>query len=316
MRVKNIAKGLLAGFHDHKKQQPDIFIFTLPRAGSTLITEILNTDSHSKTVSEPFSLSSDNQKVLHKYFNSEFFSERYIDVNKDDFDKIIDYLKVLSEGRTWNSFYWSDILTKNHSLKTNRTVFKIHKLTYYYDDIMDQFKNDYGLYLLRHPVSHSLSRIRKGWSTYIDNYSNSEKIKVLLTSKAKSLIQEVNASNNDLEKFIVSWCLENLVFIINYQENKLSSNVFPVFYEDVVTDPENAIRNICSKIGMEYNVRMLEILNIPSSGIIHSTNETKNQILSGNKSYLVNRWKDEVDSDFPDRYKFILKTFGIKIYLD
>ena len=64
MSIKNITKGFLAGFHYHKKQQPDIFIFTLPRAGSTLIAEILNSDSRPRTVIVSFTLNIDNQLLL------------------------------------------------------------------------------------------------------------------------------------------------------------------------------------------------------------------------------------------------------------
>ncbi len=312
VRFKNFIKCTLSKFHRHKKSAPDVFIFTLPRSGSTLLAEILNTDPLSKTVSEPFSLEKDNISMLLKYFDKSFLAERYVDIPEKDFKTVLKYLSDLSDGKTRNSFYWTDLFTSNHYLNTSRTLFKIHKLTYHFDDVMSRFKNDLGIYLIRNPIPHSLSRLRKGWATYIDLYSGSKKIKDNLPASAKRTIKHVSENGSGLEKFIVSWCLENYVFIKKYQENKLPSNLLPVFYEDLVLNPETTIKNICSKINMNYNDKMLQALNVPSSGIVHSTQETKNQILAGNKDYIINRWKEDVDPDTENRVKEILESFGIE----
>ncbi len=314
MRIKNTLKSLLIILHRHKKSEPDIYIFTLPRGGSTLLTEILNTDPHSKTASESFSLNKDNRQVLRKYFDDEFLAERYVDITEDNLQKIIKYYGDLAEGKHWNSYYWSDFFSPNHRFNTTRTIFKTHKVTYYFDDLMHYFKSDYGLYLLRHPVSHALSRIRKDWTSYIDLYAESEKIRKMLPKEAKLKIEQVNKAGTDLEKFIVSWCLENYVFIRCYQNENLPSNVFPVFYEDLVVNPEKTIMDICDKVKVKYNKRMLNILDVPSSGIVHSTGETGEQIIEGNTDYLVNRWSEEIDNNSMIQFKEILDSFGIKLY--
>ncbi len=314
MRIKNAIKSILLILHRHKKSEPDIFIFTLPRAGSTLLTEILNTDSHSKTASESFSLNKDNMQVLRKYFDEEFLAERYVDISGDNLQQIYNYYEALAEGKHWSSYYWSDFFSQDHRFNTTRTIFKTHKVSYYFDDLMQHFVNDYGLYLLRHPVSHALSRIRKGWTSYINLYAESKKIREILPKEAKLKIEQLTKAGTELEKFIVSWCLENYVFIRSYQEGNLPSNVFPVFYEDLVVAPEKTIMDICDKVKVKYNKKMLNILDVPSSGIVHSTSKTGEQIIAGNRDYLVNRWSKEIDSNSKIQIKEILDSFGIKLY--
>ena len=316
MRIKNTIKSLLKNLHSHKKSEPDIYIFSLPRTGSTLLAEILNTDSNSKTASESLSLTKDNIQVLRKYFNKDVLSERYVDVSEQSLHEIIEYYELLAEGKTWNSYYWSDFLTSNHSFKTTRTIFKTHKVTYYFDELMGHFNNDYGIYLLRHPVSHALSRLRKGWDSYISIYATAKKIKNIIPHKAILKIREVNATGSDLEKFVVSWCLENYIFIHSHQNNSLPPNILPVFYEELVTNPEVTLKNICAKIKMKYTKEMANLVSIPSSGTIHSTNETKDQIIAGNKNFLINRWKETLDINTEKELKSILVCFGIHLYLE
>lgn len=316
MRIRSSIKSLLKHLHRHKKSQADIFIFTLPRAGSTLLAEILNVDPYTKTASEPLALNRDNLQVLRRYFPRDFPKERYVDNSENELDGLYTYFSDLSKGKTWNSYYWSDLSSKYHQYSTRRTLFKTHRLSYYFDDFMHHFKDDFGLYLLRHPVSHAYSRMHQGWDEYIDLYAGSQKIKFLLSGEAKSKVQEVLASGSHLEKFVLSWCLENFVFIHKLQSGALPDRVFPVFYEELVESPEKTIRDICQKVNMEFTGQMLSRMKVPSSGIIHSTEEAEAQIKAGNTDYLTERWKESMDKAGSDKVKDILGKLGITIYKD
>jgi fructose-1-phosphate kinase PfkB-like protein len=181
---------------------------------------------------------------------------------------------------------------------------------------MDHFKDDFGLYLLRHPVSHAFSRMRKGWDEYNDLYAGSQKIKFLLSGEAKSKVREVLASGSHLEKFVLSWCLENYVFIYKLQSGSLPDRVFSVFYEELVESPEKTIRDICQKVNMDYNEQMLSRMKAPSSGIVHSAEEAEAQIIAGNTGYLTERWKERMDEASAEKVKDILSKLGITIYKD
>ncbi len=316
MSISTLTKTLLLKLHRHRKSEPDVFIFTLPRTGSSLLAEILNTDPRAKTASEPFALHINNVRVLGTYVDRNSWAERYVDVSEAHFQQLIGYLEALSDGKTWNSYYWSDLFASTHHLKSSRTIFKIHRLSYYFGDLMHHFKDDFGLYLIRHPIAHSHSRMRKNWSEYIDLYAGSAKIKRHLSKEARTKIKEVHATGSPLERFVCSWCLENYVFIQAYQKGTLPENVFPVFYEELVREPEPVLKDLCRKIRMEYKETMLSVMDQPSRGIVHSTRETASQVHAGNKEYLVDRWKKDLDGPTLEKTREILTSFGITLYLD
>ena len=317
MLLKNRAKALLSRLHVHKKSQPDIFIFTLPRSGSTLLAEVLNTDVSSKMSSEPFALHNDNRLVLEQYFDKGFLAERYVDLKPKERERLMKYLGDLSQGKTWNSFYWTDFFSKQHSFSTQRSIFKTHKLTYHFDDIMAALQNDFGIYLLRHPVSQALSRLRQGWPHYIEVYKKSDKIHPHLSKQAQQRISKIEKEGTDLEKMVLSWHLENYVFLKAWSMGDLSDQIVPVLYENLIGDSERTLTSICAKIRMEFSPEMLAVLRKPSSGIVHSSRETIGQINSNNHDFLLERWKkeqNEIDQDYLSEFQDILGLSGLKLY--
>jgi len=310
MSLKSNIKTALKLVHQHKKSEPDIFIFTLPRAGSTLLSEILNTIPNAKTAGEPFALNNDNKQVLQKYFKKEFLEERYGDMTEADFKNFILYFNDLSEGKLWNSYNWADLKTQHHSLKTNRTIFKTHKVCYFFDDIMRTFPEDKGIYLLRNPVSQALSRIRNGWHTYIDFYETSKKIAPYLTPKQKECIEVVKKSNLKIDKFILSWCFENYTFLRLLTNNNLPHNITWVKYEEIVSNTVTELQRLCLNLGVEYTEAMNAVVKQPSKGIVHSTVNIKQQISAGNTQVITDRWKKKISEEELKVAAYILETFS------
>lgn len=309
-------KQLLKVFHRHNKYLPDIYIFSLPRSGSTLLAEILNTNAETKTASESFAMNEENLHILRKYFKNEFLSERYTDLSSSEFQSVISYYTALSEGKTWNAYYWSDILTRHHHFRTSRTLFKTHKMTYHFDDLMRHFQNDFGIYLMRNPVAVSLSRMRMGWSTYIEEYKGGLKLTNFFSDDLSYSIDAIQKSGTMLEKQVLSWCLENAVFLKNKLQKTLPKNVISIFYEDLILNPKKVLLNICARTNLDYHPDMLKMIARPSSGIIHSQKGIKKEIISQNKQYLVNRWKNEIDDQSLLRINALLKKFGYDFYMN
>lgn len=311
--MKSAIKTALKLFHSHEKVYPDIFIFTLGRSGSTLLAEILNTRRSIKLCSEPFVLQQPNLGVLNSYFPEDFLADRYLDVSNDEFEAILKYLQDLSLGKTWNGFYWSDFPGKDHSLKTNRTLFKLHKVTYLFDDIAKAIPS-HGMYLLRHPLSHSLSRMRNGWDTYNELFLNSAKVQSKISSSAKQKAREVIEKGETLEKFVLSWCLENYVFLQQEKDGRLPENVSLVTYEKLIDDPENTIQAICKKTDIPFSGRMPEKVIEPSHGVVHSTEETKNQIRNKQGKQLLENWRKHITTAEEEKSFAILDAFGFDLY--
>ena len=104
MTPKRFVKQFLSSLHRHHKSQGDIYIFSVPRSGSTLLAEVLNSNSASKTASEVFSLNAENRAVLKEYIGENSISDRYVDLPSDQYQNILKYFADLSDGKTWNSF--------------------------------------------------------------------------------------------------------------------------------------------------------------------------------------------------------------------
>lgn len=312
MTLKSSVKKLLKLFHAHKKEGKDIVIVTLPRTGSTLLAEILNVDKGCKVCSEPFGINSQNIKILNKYLSLENIQERYTDVSKSMIESLKLYFNDLSEGKTWNSYYWSDLFSRNHKLKTNRTIFKTHKLTYVYEDLFND-KDHFVIYLMRHPISHSLSRIRNKWSEYSLQFAQSDKISNDLNDKQKKLVAKIVNSGNELEKFVLSWCLENYIILKNVQNNKCKNHIL-ISYEELIYNSEMVLKDICERVNLEYRTKMLDMIKTPSNGIVHSTESAKKQILKGEMLEMISKWREKVSSTDEQKLFKILYAFNIDIF--
>lgn len=310
MIIKSFVKSLLKAFHLHSKMKPDIAIITLPRAGSTLLAEVLNVDKESKLSSEPLGLNKGNIRILKKYFNSEDIKERYTDISNEQGKQFQRYFNDLSLGKTWNSFYWSDFFSKYHSFKTSRTIFKIHKLTYLFDDVLSKDETKF-VYLLRHPISHSLSRIRNNWDTYSKQYSNANRIKENLTNEQLMLIDRIEEKGTSLEHFVLSWVLENYYYI-KLCENK--NDIFLVTFEELVCDPQRVIKALCKFSNVSFVKEMVDVVQKPSHGVVHSTKETKEQIKLGDNLMILKKWRDKITKKEELAAFEILRAFKIDVY--
>ena len=118
-------------------------------------------------------------------------------------------------------------------------------MTYHFDDLMNEFSRDKAIYLIRHPLSNSLSRSRLGWSSYISEFSRSSKLKETLTKDALQLIERGKLRGDELDLMILSWCLENLMAIRAYQNKTLPVNTMLLRYEDLLVNPIDNLKNIC-----------------------------------------------------------------------
>lgn len=312
--MKAIIKDFLRSFHSHHKKDKDIFILTLPRSGSTLISEILNTDKQIKTCGEPFGLSNQNKKILSGYFPHSFLRERYSDVTSGEFQMLVEYIEDLSKGKTWNAFYWADFPGKYHSFSTIRTAFKIHKLNYLLDELAMHFQHEHFIYFLRHPLSHSFSRIRNQWTTYHDQFIHAEKVKANIPKDRIQQITKIFNSGNELEKFVVSWCLENFTFFHLLKKQALPENVIYLSYEELVMDLENVIPHLCSKTGVPFSDDMIHVAGKPSRGIVHSTKITKIQIREGQVKQHINQWRKHISPEKEKKAFDILSLFNITYY--
>ena len=315
MSFKNLVKSALKPLHKHQKEYADTYIITLGRTGSTLLAEILNTQKRLKIIGEPLSLNRHNKEILRRFFPESFLKERYIDLSEAEKQQMFAYFDSLAAGKTINSINWSDLGTGDHQLFTNRVVFKTHKITALLDEFLQKDSSTF-IYLLRHPLSHSLSRMRNGWDTYISNFLQSPNIRSLLDPDQVQYLEKTDRSGERLQKFVASWCLENLVLFRKLQSDARDlSRLLLVTYEELIHQPEKLLPVLCQKLGLDYTERMLNKLHRPSKGIVHSQKQTAQEINSQNKAYLLSNWRKGISATQEEKAFDILERLNIDVYL-
>ncbi|MFW5735799.1 MAG: hypothetical protein ACOCXB_00420, partial [Halanaerobium sp.] len=119
-----------------------------------------------------------------------------------------------------------------------------------------------------------------------------------------------------LEKFVISWALENFSMIQRAQSKKLNENIIFVTYENLLINPEKIINYLSKKLDLSAPETMLKKIKVPSSTVNYSDDQTKNKFAANNydPQYLLKKWKKEVRPDTEKEIFNILKKLNINIY--
>ncbi|MCF8011590.1 MAG: sulfotransferase [Clostridiales bacterium] len=298
-------------FHFHEKSRKrDIYIFSTPRSGSTWLMELIQTQPKIKVVAEPLI----NKELINNYHQLSKPQWRYIQVNQEDAEKMYDYFTNLSKGKIPAITYFN-VFSRYHSFLTDRTLFKILRANDLIGWLNDNFEMD-GIYLIRHPIPSCLSRAKNNWDYYIDLYvQNKAFCDINLNDDLIDVIENIKKNGTILQKFIVSWCLENLSIVKKIKNKELSDNFILLTYEELVMNPYKVIDMLSEKLNLEKKKRMYKKIQTPSSTTHFSSTKTKKVMKHKyDRDYLIRKWKDEINNEEEKEIFKILKKFNIDIY--
>lgn len=293
----------------------DLFVFTSHRSGNTWLSEMFAELPYSRIIKEPFSPA----KIP---MMKNFFEPRrvYLDLSANESGKIVDYLCEIQKNNVMRLGYHP--LSKDYKLITTINIFSMT----YVSNLAPLVEKELGgriLYLVRHPIAQALSKLRNqyheseaygesGWYEFIDVYLNSEKYaEKYLDDSLINYCWDLLRSANDLEKYILHWCFENIALFTMIKD----SNWLLVAYEDLVTNLAETLNRIGKHYHLPLSKWMSRRRNVPSTSTTMSTELTKEQIKDGNPNYLVYRWKNSVTADEIKTCFQILNRFGIDLYL-
>lgn len=313
MSGKLFIKNLLSKLHTHRKRLPDVFIYTLPRSGSTLLLEVLNTDRRYKAVSEPLVINAQNIRILKKYLPKEIIAERYTDLSGAHFENLMHYFNLLSLGKLPTGYYWTDLFEKSHAFRTKGSLFKTHKITHLFAKVAE-YTAAVGIYLLRHPAAVSLSRMKLNTDHYIETFLKTESVQAHISDTARSAAKAIAREGSRFEQFVCSWCLENFEFFRLLKTNALPPKVFFLSFEELILQPATLMPKLCERTGLQFSNTMLQTVNKPSHGTVHSTKETIAQITKGENSQILRKWQQTVSPEETKQLYEILQLFDIDYY--
>ena len=306
---KELVKKILTNINIHQHgNENDILILSSPRSGSTILMEMIYTNSNIKYINEPLEK---NIVDFHGYLPIKH-KWNYLSLNYDE--KIIFKQYLINEKMT-RIFGPRNIFNKDYNLITNRRVLKVIRanslIKWFYDEA--DFKI---IYLVRHPIAQALSSINQGHHCEIQEYLDDKNfVDMYLNNELISYIQTILKGSNKIEKFVLEWCLDNLVPI---KMLKYLPEVFFLSYEDLVLDTKNKIDQMCQKLSLNDRCLMMKTIQKPSKSTnyanIIDAKKTMEKIKNHDGLYLLSKWRSKISIE-QEKYCFdILEKFEIKLY--
>lgn len=300
---KDTFKNLLKSFTNlHLPNgKPDVFLFSMPRSGSTWLMELIGTQPGFKTCSEPLNL---RLPLVRKHLGLHTWEELHAPHAAQAMQR---YFDAFIRGR----LHFLDPIPFQNSVYhpySNRIVFKI---LHGGEERIDWFKETFNgriVYLIRHPIAVSLSReVYPRLKAYIDSPYRTHFTPAQL-KYASSIID----NGSKLEQGVLSWCLENAVPLKDAQPDWTVLS-----YEQLVVQPEPIIDLLTRRLELTAPERIYAQLTKASAVKRKSDASTQRLLEQGEheaRLELVRKWRKKVTPEEEARLMAMLDVFELDTY--
>lgn len=283
-------------------RNPNIFVFSTPRSGSTWLMELILTQPGFKPCNEPFNLwdSDVSQSLAHMGItNWADFHSRH------GRHAMHQYIQGFCDGRIRfkNPFFYRNYFR----VITHRIVFKILHAG---EERINWFRDTFNgriVFLVRHPIAVSLSR---KFYPRLDAFLNTEYSEHFSERQLREARKIVD-SGTVLEQGVLDWCLQNAVPL-----RHATPDWIIISYEQLIMDPRPAISVLAGKLALPKPERMAQRLTIPSAST-HKCDEQTKQVLKNreeNNRWVVEKWRERVTEEQERRAMEILELFDVDLY--
>jgi len=240
---------------------------------------------------------------------------QYIHFSPDDYSKIACYFRKISAGTLPVRTRWQ-FLGKYRWVATGRLVYKIVNAKAMMRFFLETFEGHF-VYLIRHPIPVSLSVMRNRWPLHAEAYLDSPFfVSRYLNDKQHAYARGVMQSGSPLKKYVLNWCLENIV-PLKFVEG---AALLTVTYEELVLNKKDMLNLLQDRLALTANSRMDRSYERPSATSVFSTLQTFGMLKSRQasktprKRHLVADWQKNVSpKDEADAYE-VLEAMGIDAY--
>lgn len=280
-------------------KQPNIFVFTMPRSGSTWLMEILSSEKGFRYCNEPLYLRS---SVIRHYSGLNNPEDVHDPANLPKIEK---YFQGLANGSL--GFMNPNPFSSNYRPFTNRVVFKI---IHGGEELIGWFQKRFNgkiIFMTRHPIAVSVSRnlLPRTQAMLNSHYASFFEPSQIAFGK------EILEKGNFFEQAVLDWCLQNYVPL----KQRNQSWIF-LTYEQLVLEPEKVLYYLQGQLNLKSIDKMLANLTKPSLVLELSDKETQAMLKdkSSNRDALVSKWTKKVTPAMEQRCFEILDVFNIDLY--
>ena len=282
----------------------DILILSSPRSGSTWLMELLYAEPGMKYIYEPL-----GKKIL-DYHDLLPIDTRWYWITLTDEEKNILGQYFREDGKI-SHFGPRNFFSRFYNFRTDRRVIKIIRA----NSIIRWFAREFDfeiIYLIRHPLAQSLSSIKRGHSPCANQFLENELfVHRFLNEELVDYANDVFEGGSKREKFVLEWCLDNLVPLKSSPETE---EWLTVSYEELVLKTEAFIKLFCDEFELETENKMLEMVRSPSKTSDSSDRQTRSKIRSGDDQYLIRKWRNDFTEREIEKLFEIVERFGITAY--
>jgi hypothetical protein len=279
--------------------QPNVFLFSTPRSGSTWLMELIWTQPGFRFCDEPLNI---RNRIVARDLGIDNWPDLF---SPDAAPKVERYFRRLSDGslRSNGPGPWR----QPYRPLTSRVVFKVIHAGH---DRINWFRDRFNgrvVYLLRHPIAVSLSREDYPTMPYMLSGGYGEH----LTSRQREFGREIAEKGNELERGVLAWCLQNMIPL-----RDATVDWAMISYEELVLNPEPVIRVLTEKLGLPQPARLMEQLLIPSASTRKSDAETRGLLdqREEQRNELVAKWRRHISEQEERSAMEILERFEIDAY--
>jgi len=299
-------KYLIKSLCNHHKQgaEKNIFLFSVPRSGSTWLMELIASQPGFKYYDEPLNIRRANVKKVGIFKHW----EALIPGGGND-DLSLSYFRNLSANKL--GFMNPSPFTRNHRFFSNRIVFKVLVIEHMMN-VIEEKLNAQIVFLLRHPIATTISRNQlPRFRCFVESEHFQQKY---LSNEQRACVHDIDNSGTEFEKGVLSWCFQNLL-PLKYLEKK---DWVIITYEEMVLNAYKSCRILCEKLALGDLDTMLRLVGLPAKNIQLSSEETVRVVQSDDdverRRALVTKWKNKASNRDEERAFEILSIFGIDAY--
>lgn len=286
------------------RHRPDgsanLFLFSMPRSGSTWLMELLWSQPGFKAINEPLDLRLPHvQRSLRTTEWRDLINESATPLLDNYFASIGSGHNHAADPSPFDPFFRA---------RTHRIVFK---MIHGGEDRINWFRDSFNakiVYLIRHPIAVTLSR-----EVY-------PRLPALLSSDYQRhftpaqlrFAKNILAVGSKLEQGMVEWCLQNAVPL-----RDATPDWAIVSYEQTVVDPDSVVSYLVDKIELSAAERMHQRLTVPSASVKGKSDAETQQALANRDhepTWLVQKWRKKIDDQTERRLMEILDRFELDCY--
>jgi hypothetical protein len=289
--------------------KPHVFLFSTRSGGSTLARNAIYSQPGFNYISQPFGAWVGRQSVNpYKRHYPRLPPGPFVSLTETEWSVLKDYfLKLLnreyvirSQWQLWHQDYhwtWERYVVKILAAKA----------------LIERFEQDFGaeaafVFHIRHPIPAALSALKRGFRITAPRYLEDNRFcKHHLSPWLIAFCHQVLAQASPLERFVLNWCLENLVPLRLWSERDWVT----VSHEQLVCEPIRTSEWLCEQLELPAPHRMARAIQTPTRT---ASQLSRASIAAHGPAVRAHAWTREVGSATVAQVGAILDRFEIAVY--